>query len=204
MTAAPRPPHLVRIDDRLALRRPEDPADLDELHRLIDESVEHLRPWMDWVEDHCPEWTAGYLSRRVGQWAAGTEFTYVIVLDGAMVGACSLHRREETPDDAYEIGYWLHPAATGHGLAVRAARALVAEGFRLPGVRRLLVLHMPENHASATVPAKLGFTELTRLRDGDGEFRVWELTRTEDPAQALIQTQAQTQTQARIQTQAPT
>ncbi|MFD7980142.1 GNAT family N-acetyltransferase [Streptomyces sp. NPDC059071] len=180
MTTPRHPPQLVRIDDRLVLRRPEDPADLSELHQLIDESVEHLRPWMDWVEDHSPEWTAGYLSRRAGQWAAGAEFTYLIVLDGAMVGACSLHRREETPADAYEIGYWLHPAATGHGLAARAARALVAEGFRLPGVQRLLVLHLPENHASATVPAKLGFTELAR--PGDGGFRVWELTRGQDQA----------------------
>ncbi|MFD5323092.1 GNAT family N-acetyltransferase [Streptomyces sp. NPDC127092] len=176
-TTYPRP--TIEVDDRLALRRPEHPADLPELHQLVDESVEHLRPWMDWAEDHSPEWTAHYLSRRAERWAEGAEFTYVIVLDGAMVGACSLHRREETPDDAYEIGYWLHPAATGRGLAARAARALVGEGFRLPGVQRLLVLHMPENHASAAVPAKLGFTELAPLREDEGEFRVWELTRSQ-------------------------
>ncbi|XIE78452.1 GNAT family N-acetyltransferase [Streptomyces sp. SBR177] len=41
--------------------------------------------------------------------------------------------REDTPPDTYEIGYWLHPSATGRGLATRAVRAVVAEGFRMPG-----------------------------------------------------------------------
>ncbi|WMX47165.1 GNAT family N-acetyltransferase [Streptomyces roseicoloratus] len=171
----PRP--VIRLDDRLGIRRPEYPADLSELHRLFDESVEHLRPWMGWVENHSLEATTEYLSQRAARWAAGLDFTYVIVLDGAMVGSCSLHRREDTPEGAYEIGYWLHPAVTGRGLAVRSAQALVTEGFRMPDVERLLVLHLPDNHASAAVPAKLGFTERSRLRDAEGEFRVWELTR---------------------------
>ncbi|MEV6328884.1 GNAT family N-acetyltransferase [Streptomyces sp. NPDC051909] len=179
------PANAVAIDDRLALRRFVSPADLPELHRVLDESVDHLRPWMDWVDNHGPEWTAGFLSRRDRDWEAGTSYTYAVVLDGAIVGACGLHLQDDTPPGAYEIGYWLHPAATGRGVATRAVRALVAEGFRLPHVQQLLVMHLPENHTSAGVPARLGFTEVERARGDEGEeFRVWRLTRAEATALA--------------------
>ncbi|MFF5972076.1 GNAT family N-acetyltransferase [Streptomyces sp. NPDC012769] len=177
MDSAPRPPQVIEIDDRLTLRRFDGEADLPELHRVIDESLDHLRPWMAWVDDHSPAGTLAFLARRAELWEAGKEFSYAIVLDGTMSGACQLHRREDTPGDAYEIGYWLHPAATGRGVAARAARALAETAFRLPGVEQVLVVHEPGNERSAAVAARLGCTEQGRLRDADGEFRVWRLTR---------------------------
>ncbi|MET8509686.1 GNAT family N-acetyltransferase [Streptomyces sp. NPDC004787] len=183
-TARTRPRDAVVVDERLTLRRFVHPADLPELHRVIDESVDHLRPWLDWVDNHSPEWTAGFLSRRDAQWEAGTGFTYAVVWEGAIVGACGLHVREDTPPGTYEIGYWLHPSATGRGLATRAVRAVVEEGFRMPGVRQLLVVHLPENEASARIPERLGFTEVERVREEGEEFRVWRLTRPEAAAGA--------------------
>lgn len=84
-------------------------------------------------------------------WASGEDFTYAIVLDGAIVGACGLFRREETPENGWEIGYWLHPAATGRGVATRAARALADQAFQLPGVDYVEVIHDVANHASGAV-----------------------------------------------------
>ncbi|MFJ3903537.1 GNAT family N-acetyltransferase [Streptomyces sp. NPDC090025] len=173
------PPYVVEVDDELLLRRFEWPADFPELNRVIDESVEHLRPWMEWAEDHGPDGTASFLSVREELWEKGAGFTYAIVVGGAIVGSCGLYQHEDTPPDAYEIGYWLHPAATGKGLATRAARALIPLGFLLPGVRRLLVVHEPANRASAAVPHRLGFREQAPLRDGDDEYQVWALVRPE-------------------------
>ncbi|MFB7862393.1 GNAT family N-acetyltransferase [Streptomyces sp. NPDC056069] len=65
---------------------------------------------------------AAFLARRVERWEAGRKFTYAVTLDGTLSGTCRLHRREDMPCDAYEIGYWVHPAATGRGVATRAAR----------------------------------------------------------------------------------
>ncbi|MFF2566811.1 GNAT family N-acetyltransferase [Streptomyces sp. NPDC058084] len=65
---------------------------------------------------------AAFLARRVERWETGEEFTYAVALDGILSGACRLHRREDIPCDAYEIGYWVRPAATGRGVATRAAR----------------------------------------------------------------------------------
>ncbi|WP_354637902.1 GNAT family N-acetyltransferase [Kitasatospora camelliae] len=176
------PQPVIELND-LTLRRFHGEADLPELHRVIDESLEHLRPWMAWVADHNPASTAGFLSRRAERWAAGTEFSYAIVLDGAIVGLCDLFRREETPGGGWEIGYWLHPAVTGRGLATRAVRALVEQAFALPGTAYVEIVHDPANRASGAVPARLGFTEhgrrpAERLAPAEtGEDRIWRLTR---------------------------
>lgn len=172
-----RPSPLVRVDERLTLRRFADPADYTELHRVIGESLAHLEPWMPWSEEYSPEWTAGFLARRASRWG-DAEFTYAVVLDGAIVGACQLHQHELLPPDAYEIGYWLHPTATGQGVATRAVRTLIEQAFRQPEVRQVVIVHDTGNHASAGVPARLGFVEKPSvvMRDGE-EMRVWQLTR---------------------------
>ncbi|ARZ65889.1 acetyltransferase [Streptomyces albireticuli] len=173
---------VIELDD-LTLRRFDGETDLPELLRVIEESLEHLRPWMAWVAEHSPATTGDLLIRHGECWASGEEFTYVIVLDGAIVGLCWLLRREDDPGNGREIGYWLHPAATGRGVATRAARALVAQAFRLRGVDHVEVVHDLANRASGAVPARLGFTEhlrrpAERLAPAEtGEDQVWRLTR---------------------------
>ncbi|MEU3573229.1 GNAT family N-acetyltransferase [Kitasatospora sp. NPDC036755] len=181
------PPRLIELDGG-TLRRFDGEADLPEFFAVIEESLDHLRPWMPWVAEHSRAKTAEFLAGRAELWDSGREFTYAIVCDGAIVGTCGLFRREDTPAEAREIGYWLHPAATGRGLATGAARALAAEAFRLPGVTHVEIVHDPANPASGAVPARLGFTEHLRrpaevLAPAEtGEELVWRLTRDQAPA----------------------
>lgn len=168
------PQRLIEIDDRLALRPFDAEADLDAWVRVIDESLEHLRPWMPWAAEHSRENTAAFLDGRAELWQSGEQFTYAVVADGGLVGSCGLYKHEDTPENAYEIGYWLHPAATGRGVATRAAGAMVEQGLRLPGVDELLIVHDPANHASGAVAARLGFTEAGVDADG---LRTWRLAR---------------------------
>lgn len=180
-TSSPQP--RIELDDGLTLREFEGEADLPEFFRVVDESVEHLRPWMPWVAEHSRERTAHFLAGRAELWASGVQYSYAIVLDGAVVGSCGLHRHDDTPDGTLEIGYWLHPSATGRGLATRAARALVEQAFRLPGVTGVEIVHDVANHESAAVPTRLGFTpHLRRPHEPTapaetGEDQVWRLTR---------------------------
>ncbi|MEU1422409.1 MULTISPECIES: GNAT family N-acetyltransferase [unclassified Kitasatospora] len=176
------PPESITLDD-LTLRRFDGEADLPELFRVIEESLEHLRPWMPWVATHSPDATRAFLAGRAEQWESGAAFTYAMVTERGIVGACQLFRREGLPGDGLEIGYWLHPAATGRGLATRAVRALVDEAFLLPGVDHVEIVHDPANRASGAVPARLGFAEhlcrpAERLAPAQtGVDKVWRLTR---------------------------
>ena len=61
-----------------------------------------------------------------------------------------------------EIGYWVHRAYVGRGLATAAAAALVEQAFGLPGVDWVEIVHDELNVASGQIPRKLGFTEAGR------------------------------------------
>ena len=57
-----------------------------------------------------------------------------------------------------EVGFWLHPAHRGRGLA-RAAVDLAAELASRSGMRRLRARTSPENTASRELLARAGFVE---------------------------------------------
>ncbi|MEX0173435.1 GNAT family N-acetyltransferase [Streptomyces sp. LMG1-1-1.1] len=174
----------IELDGGLTLRAFEGEADLPEFFRVIEESLEHLRPWMPWASEHSLAQTTAFLAGRAQLWADGEQYSYAILLDGAIVGSCGLHRHDEnTPADTLEIGYWLHPGATGLGIATRAARALTSQAFRLPTIHAIEIVHDSANHPSAAVPTRLGFTpHLHRPHTPTapaetGNDQVWRLTR---------------------------
>ncbi|MDT7785872.1 MAG: ribosomal-protein-serine acetyltransferase [Pseudonocardiales bacterium] len=159
-------------------------ADLAELRQVVTESLPHLRPWMPWAAgDYETSTAAGFLAMAVSSWERGTMFHHAITVDGAIVGVITADRTVE--NDLVEIGYWLHPAHTGRGLATKAAAELVEFAFQLDGVRRVQIWHDAANIASSGVPRRLGFTEIDRrtpprepaIGNRVGVDVVWELRR---------------------------
>ncbi len=158
-------------------------GDADLCFRLISESIEHLRPWMPWATyDYGPSDAADYLQRCEVAWADGSAFQYLIIADGAPAGSAGLMAR--IGDGGLEIGYWVHPASTGRGVATAASAALTEAAFALPGIDHVEIHHDRLNLASERVPAKLGYSHVdTRearfnLAPGDsGTTEVWRITR---------------------------
>ncbi|ALV38505.1 acetyltransferase [Streptomyces sp. CdTB01] len=146
----------------LVLRRWRPRDDFAPAFRLIEESVDHLRPWMGWVARHGEETTRDFLAKAESKWAADEAYNYAIAEGGTLVGMCQTYRVEAPA--RWRMGYWLHPAATGRGIATRATAALVAEMFALPGVEYVEITHDLANTASARVPRRLGFTEIGHER----------------------------------------
>jgi ribosomal-protein-serine acetyltransferase len=141
-------------------------SDVDALHPVIDEALDHLLPWTPWAAGHSRQQTEEYLVRCEEQWESGQMYNYAITSAGAVIGSCGLMRR--IGPGGLEIGYWLHPAWTGKGLATMAAAALVQAGRQLPEVDRFEIHHDEANLASGAVPRRLGFTEVERVRKPDG------------------------------------
>ena len=80
-------------------------------------------------------------------------------------------------DGTVEIGYEIAAGRRGRGLATDAARAMVAEGFADPAVRRVIAHTLPEHNASNHILGKLGFAfDGDALEHGRATWR-WALPR---------------------------
>jgi RimJ/RimL family protein N-acetyltransferase len=166
------PPYAIRTE-RLLLRCWE-PADASALKAAVDSSLEHLRPWMPWVQ-HEPQTLdekVALLRSFRGRFDLGQDFVYgVFSRDGAeVVGGTGLHTR--LGEDAFEIGYWIRASRIGRGFATELSAALTRVAFELCGVDRVEIRVDPANERSLAVPRKLGYREEARLArrlpTGDG------------------------------------
>ena len=79
-----------------------------------------------------------------------------LLADNDHVGCCGL--RPYCPaEDIHESGFHLRPKYWGRGLALEAARAVIAFSFATLGAKGLSAGHHPENVVSKKVVEKLGF-----------------------------------------------
>jgi RimJ/RimL family protein N-acetyltransferase len=133
-------------------------TDAPALHVAVRESLEHLAPWMPWATPGAdtPRVQQEFAAAAESHWVTGEEHLWVLreQPDGPVLGAFGLHRR--TGPTAVELGYWLHPAATGRGHARAATRVLATVGLALPGINRVEVHVDAANTRSAAVPRAAG------------------------------------------------
>lgn len=81
------------------------------------------------------------------------EATFVILLGGALIGACGVEPRQGGP----EIGYWLGVSSWGHGYATEAVRAVIDHAFGDLGHEALQAGARVSNPASRRLLEKCGF-----------------------------------------------
>lgn len=160
-------------------------SDAEALARAIDESLEHLRPFMPWVasEPMSPAERRALIDRWNAEAEAGGDETVGLFLGDQVVGGSGLHRR--IGEGGLEIGYWVHRDFTRRGIATAASKALTEEAFRRPGIDRVEIHHDVANVASGGVPLKLGFRLVgeqpreIKAPAESGVHRIWRVTREE-------------------------
>src|SRR5262249_11716175 len=74
--------------------------------------------------------------------------------DDARIGICGLVKRDTLPD--VDIGFALLPQYAGCGYALEAARATLEHARCDIGLRRLVAITSPDNHASRRLLEKIG------------------------------------------------
>jgi RimJ/RimL family protein N-acetyltransferase len=177
------PPERIELPAVDAVARRHHPDDIDELHQAIDESRDHLRPWMAWADQGRADLVT-FLRTAVEKWDAAEEFSYLFVSadGGRVLGAGGLHRR--AGPEALEIGYWLRAGETGRGVITAAAGALTEAALTLDGIERVEIHCDEGNVRSAAVPRRLGYT-LAEVREKPpvapaerGREMVWVRSRT--------------------------
>lgn len=173
MTSATTPPILIALPDELlgprVRVRPYQPDDAAALFEAVEESREHLRPWMPWVGEHRTiDDSREFITRSAGEWLLRTTLNMGVWenASGRYLGGTGLHRIHwEIP--SFEIGYWLRASAQGHGYITESTRLLTDLAFGRLGANRVEIRCDAENMRSAAVPERLGYVREGRLRHDD-------------------------------------
>ena len=178
------PAKAYRIETERLVVRCYEPSDARILKEAIDQSLDHLKPWMPWARFE-PE-TFAQKQQRLrefrGQFDLDKDYVFGIFSkdEKKLIGSTGLHTR--IGGNAREIGYWIHVDEINKGYVTEAVQALVKVAFKLEENERLEIHCDPENYPSKAVPQKLGFThEATlkdRITDSEGKSRdamIWTL-----------------------------
>ncbi len=178
--------------DRLVLRC-WSPLDARALRATLDANDLHLRPMIPFMKDEprSLDQTAQWLRGLRALFDLGQNYRYAVFNkdESRLIGENMLLTR--AGPGALEIGYWTDKDCSGQGYAAEATCALVRVAFEIEGVDRVEIQCAPENTASASIPAKLGFTHegtlKRRAKDSEGGIRdlmMWSLFAADYPDSA--------------------
>ncbi len=165
-----RHPTLIHLPDELRSKRlvlrPYRAEDAEAHFAAVDESRDHLRPWVTWVDTFASiDDARDYCLRCAANWLLRTDLTLGIfeAESERYLGGIGLLE----PDwelRAFEVGYWIRATATGQGYVSEALRLLVALAFGPLDARRMELRCDARNEPSRRVAERVGFVLEGRLR----------------------------------------
>ncbi|HEY4206348.1 MAG TPA: GNAT family protein [Puia sp.] len=174
-----------RIQTERLILRCYEPGDAPRLHEAITRSIDHLRPWLPWVQQE-PK----HLEDRIslirlfrGQFDLGLDYAYGIFDrdEKEIIGSTGLHTR--IGKNAREIGYWIGIDHIGKGYATEAVCALTKTAFDIEAMSRIEIRCAPDNIRSQHVPEKLGFRMegiiKRNLHDNIVDTMIWSMEKKE-------------------------
>lgn len=144
-------------------------ADLDEVEAVLS-APDPVRPnrrrrtradaehWIAWNQRN-------YAEHGHGLWVVETH-------DGTFVGDCGLTIQDIEGEPFIEVGYHVHLARRGQGLATEAALS-VREAARAGGVPSLVAIIRPENLPSQRVAEKIGLRLQRQVFTNGGDALVF-------------------------------
>ncbi len=139
--------------------------DAPALFRAVDESREHIRPWLPWVDETTrPEHSAAYIQHALAMAESRTALHFGIFHQQRVVGAMSLYDFEMRWRRSAAVGYWIAKNWEGRGVMQRCLSRLVDFGFDTCGLQRLEVRYAASNLRSASLVQRLGFVQEGVLR----------------------------------------
>jgi len=155
-----------RIESERLVIRCYEPKDALHLQKSVQESVEHLRPWMPWVKDEPDELKVKI--ERLREFRANFDLSknYIYAVfdpkETELIGGTGLHPR--VGSNAFEIGYWINVNHVNKGYATEISAALTKVAFEIEHVDRVEIRIDPKNIKSVGIPKKLGYVYEATLR----------------------------------------
>ncbi|MEY4561776.1 MAG: hypothetical protein RLZZ618_1053 [Pseudomonadota bacterium] len=130
----------------------------DELWHAVRESQPELAAWETWaLGEYTPALAEHFLADCATAWWSETGFTFALIDPASQkfIGTCTLLALKVDTRIA-NLGYWVHSAFAGRGIATTAAKAVADYGLAERGFQRLEIMAQVENLASRRVAEKTG------------------------------------------------
>jgi len=159
------------------LVRPYGESDAEALFEAMNESRDHLRPWMPFADEHQTiDESRNWIIHQMALWLLRDDLTLSVweLSNGRYLGGTGLH-----PHDweigYFEIGYWLRASAEGYGYITEAVQLLTNYAIDSLKANRLEIRCDELNVRSAAVAKRLGYMLEGRIRNhlatSDGRLR---------------------------------
>jgi ribosomal-protein-serine acetyltransferase len=145
----------------------------EDLFSLVEKNRTQLGEWLPWVDNmRSVQAFAAYIDRCKKQHEQGTDYSYMIIVDGKAAGRIGVHYIDNY-NKLGAIGYWLGQTFSGRGIITKASRALIDFCFRQLNLNRIEIRCAAGNEKSAAVAERLNFTKEGILRQAElvnGQF----------------------------------
>ena len=147
--------------------RPYRSDDAQALFEAVDESREHIRPWLPFADAHkTVEESRDWIINQQAKWLLRETMNAAIVeaSTGRYLGGIGLHPHNWDIRH-FEIGYWLRKSAEGHGYMMEAVTLLTDYAFNELKANRIEILCDERNIRSASVARRLGYVQEGLMRN---------------------------------------
>jgi RimJ/RimL family protein N-acetyltransferase len=150
------------------LLRPYRGADAEAVLGAIDESREHLRPWVGWVDRYTTlDQTWAYCERCAAAWLARSDLSLGIFdsASGGLLGGAGLHHPDWNAR-IFEISCWLRASAAYRGYGAEALWLLADLAFSALDAAMIKLQCDARNGPTRRLADKCGYVFQGRVRDG--------------------------------------
>ena len=147
--------HMPNLETARLLLRPMRVSDAEDMYAYAKDPT--VTQYLLWKPHASISYTRSYLEYLAGRYRLGEHYEWAVIHkeSGHMIGTCGF-ARIDCQHNCGELGYVLHPAYHGQGLAVEASRRVIEFGFGELSLNRIEARYMKENTASLRVMEKLG------------------------------------------------
>ena len=146
----------INIDKHLLLRT-YTTNDHTALFEAIDNSRQHLNPWLNWVAGTTrPEHSLEFIENAANQLREQKALALGIFYNGQVIGGIGMQEWSHNTKRA-QIGYWICAGYEGRGIINKALTAFITYLFDKAGLNKIEIHYVASNTRSGNVAKKLGF-----------------------------------------------
>ncbi|MBS1774478.1 MAG: GNAT family N-acetyltransferase [Bacteroidetes bacterium] len=154
----------ILIDDNLLLRSYH-VEDAQELFRAVEDSRQHLRPWLVWVDSTIrPEHSLQFIQQSLHQQHSQEALALGIFHNRKIIGGIGMHQWNHYLKKG-QLGYWIAKEYEGKGIVHKCMVRFIDFLFDTAGLNKVEIRFIPTNTRSAALAERLGCKVEGVLRD---------------------------------------